>query len=80
MHRGDVDAVAALIEQTISACYGEVYPQRAVGFFKEYHSKERIAERLNRGITYVLECDREMIATGSLVEGEITGLFVHPEH
>jgi GNAT superfamily N-acetyltransferase len=51
---------------------------RAVQFFKDFHSEEKIADRSKNGTTLVVEEDGELVATGSLVHGEILAVFVHP--
>ena len=56
-----------------------MYPPRAVLFFKAFHSQQRILERSRTGITLVAEENGGLIATGSLVGGEIFAVFVHPE-
>ena len=78
----DLHALHRMICATIDASYSEVYPPRAVRFFKEYHSEERITERSTSGELLVLlsEQDGSILATGSLIGCEITGVFVHPDH
>jgi len=75
-------ALHTMICETIDASYSGVYPPRAVKFFKEHHSEERIAERQAAGEVLVLisRQDGIILATGSLVESEISGVFVHPDH
>jgi N-acetylglutamate synthase-like GNAT family acetyltransferase len=67
-----------LISETIAISYAEVYPPRAVQFLKNFHSEKRIADRSKTGTTLVVEEDGELVATGSLVHGEILAVFVHP--
>jgi GNAT superfamily N-acetyltransferase len=75
----DLESVRALIHRTIDACYADVYPPRAVAFFKDYHSAGKILERSREGETVVVEREGQVIATGTLCGGEITGVFVAPE-
>jgi len=75
----DLEALKLLIHWTIDACYTGVYPPRAVDFFKRYHSVEEILERDRAGETLVVEENRKLIATGSLVGWNILGVFVHPD-
>ena len=56
----------------------QVYPPRAVQFSKDFHSERKIAERSKIGTTLVVEEDGKLVATGSLVGGEILAVFVHP--
>src|SRR2546430_11692859 len=74
----DLCQLVRLISETIEISYGEVYPPRAVQFFKDFHSEEKIADRSKTGTTLVIEEDGELVATGSLVGGEILAVFVHP--
>ena len=74
----DLCQLVRLISETIGISYAEVYPPRAVQFFKDFHSKKKIADRGKTGTTLVVEEDGELVATGSLVDGEILAVFVHP--
>lgn len=74
----DLVPVERLIRQTIDACYSGVYPSRAVRFFKEFHSPEKIMERYQQGDILVVEQDGHVVATGAIVDGDIFGVFVHP--
>jgi GNAT superfamily N-acetyltransferase len=74
----DLCQLVRLISETIGISYAEVYPPRAVQFFKDFHSDKKIADRSKTGTTLVVEEDGELVATGSLVDGEILAVFVHP--
>ena len=74
----DLSRVRRLIVQAIDAAYSDVYPARAVLFFKEFHSRQRILERHREGEVVVLEEDGEIVATGTLLGREILGVFVSP--
>ncbi|MDP2183431.1 MAG: GNAT family N-acetyltransferase [Actinomycetota bacterium] len=75
----DLAPVQQVIHRTIDSCYSGVYPPRAVRFFREFHSLDRILERHAAGNILVAEEDGVVMATGAIVEEEITGVFVHPE-
>ena len=75
----DLIGVERLIQRTIEACYVAVYPSRAVQFFKEFHSPEKIMERHRQGELLVVERRGRLIATGAIVGGDIFGVFVDPE-
>lgn len=75
----DLFSVRSLICQTIDVCYLDVYSPRAVQFFKEFHSEEKIMERDLKGDLLVIEQDGNVVATGALVGSDIFGLFVHPQ-
>ncbi|HOO72949.1 MAG TPA: GNAT family N-acetyltransferase [Spirochaetota bacterium] len=76
----DIDGLTDLIRHTIITCYEGIYPPLAVKFFLEFHSKEKIAERVNSGKVLVIKNNEHIIATGALVDNEIYGVFVHPAH
>jgi GNAT superfamily N-acetyltransferase len=69
-----------MILDTIDASYSPVYPPRAVQFFKDYHSREKIVGRSESGEVLVAIEDGRILATGSLIGSEIVGVFVHPDH
>ena len=75
----DVAALRRLICETIDISYAPVYPPKALDFFKAFHSEEKIRERAQRGTVLVAEADGALTATGSLLEGEIFAVFVHPD-
>jgi GNAT superfamily N-acetyltransferase len=68
-----------MINDTIDASYAGVYPDRAVQFFKQYHSEKRIMERSQVGEILMIERHGSIVATGALVGNEILGVFVNPE-
>jgi GNAT superfamily N-acetyltransferase len=74
----DLCQLVRLISETIGISYAGVYPPRAVQFLNDSHSEKRIADRSKTGTTLVVENDGELVATGSLVHGEILAVFVHP--
>jgi ribosomal protein S18 acetylase RimI-like enzyme len=76
----DLEDLHRLIHRTIDACYPAVYPPRAVDFFKRYHSPDAIIERAAEGLVLVVEDGNVIVATGAIVAGEITGVFVATEY
>lgn len=75
----DLHSLRRMVHNTIHACYSGVYPDRAVQFFEEYHSKEKILERSRSGEILIVEREGAIVATGSLVGNEISGVFVSPD-
>jgi ribosomal protein S18 acetylase RimI-like enzyme len=75
----DLVSLGRLIQMTIDFCYSGVYPPRAVQFFKEFHSEEKIIDRHQKGEILVLEQDGNVIATGTIVGCDIFGVFVRPD-
>ena len=76
----DLDQLYGLIHKTIDLSYGKHYPALAVEFFKKYHSKENTRNRALEGDVFVDENAGRIIATGSLVDDKISGVFVLPEN
>ena len=74
----DLDSVQQLIHETIDASYTGVYSPRAVRFFKDYHTPERILERQATGKVVVVERDAHLVATGAIVDDHILAVFVRP--
>lgn len=72
----DLDAVVDLIVRTIDASYGEVYPPRAVAFFKTFHAPIDVEKRAQDGLVLLAMRDGRIVGTGSLVDGEIFAVFV----
>ena len=75
----DAAALRRLICETIDVSYALVYPPKALDFFKAFHAEEKIRERAKRGTVLIAEADGTLIATGSLLDGEIFAVFVHPK-
>lgn len=76
----DLGCLMRLIHDTIDASYQMIYPQQAINFFKGFHSIDKIKERAEKGKTIVLEKDGGVIGTGSVIDGEILGVFIKPAH
>lgn len=76
----DLSALGKLICRTIEISYRDAYPSRAIEFFKQFHSEEKIIERAASGKVLVIEQDGELVATASLNKEEIFAVFVDPKH
>ncbi len=74
----DLIPLHRMICETIDISYSDVYPPRAVEFFKDYHSEKRIEARSVVGEILVMEEHDSLLATGSLVDMEIMCVFVYP--
>jgi len=78
--KADLPFLHKAIHRTINTCYPELYPPRAVRYFKNYHNKKSILERSKRGKVLVVGTRNKIIGTGSIVENEISGVFILPEY
>jgi ribosomal protein S18 acetylase RimI-like enzyme len=75
----DLVEVRRLISRTIDTSYPPTYPPRAVDFFGRVHADDAILERAKGGHLVVVEDAGTIVATGAIVAGEVTGVFVAPE-
>ena len=72
----DLPAVLEMIYRTIDISFAGVYPPSAWEHFKEHHSPKEILRDASEGETIVLEENDSIIATGTLVNGKITRVYV----
>ncbi len=79
-HETDLHSLCRMICDTIDISYSDAYPARAIQFFKEYHSEERIMERSKRGEILIVESGGSIVATGALTANEIQAVFVRPDN
>lgn len=74
----DLKQLYRLTQETIELSYKDIYPAKALEFFKNYHSEKRILARAAKGMVEVAVMDQRVVATGSLVQDEVSGVFVYP--
>ena len=53
----DLESIRKLIHHTIDVSYSPVYPPRALQFFKDFHTEDKIIERHQKGDIFVMEKD-----------------------
>lgn len=75
---GDLVGVKNLVYQTIDDCYSDFYCREAVKFFKEWHCDDKILKNAREGYTIILEQEKKIIGTGTLIGNEIVRVFVDP--
>ncbi len=75
----DLSSLRQMVHETIDVSYSDVYPERAVDFFKAYHSEEKILKRSQEGEILIIERNNVIVATGAIVGNEVLGVFVRPE-
>jgi len=75
---GDLVGVKDLVYQTIDCCYADFYCREAVKFFKEWHCDDKILKNAREGYTIILEQEKKIIGTGTLIGNEIVRVFVDP--
>lgn len=67
-----------LIHMTIKDVYTKYYPDEAVKFFLELHSKENILNDILKGKVYALTLKQDIIGTGTLDGDHVKRVFVLP--
>ncbi len=78
--RKDLSQLEFIVQTTIKKSYTGIYPEEAVEYFLNLHSKENMEKDIPKGCTFMLELEGEIIASGSIVENEIKRVFVLPEY
>lgn len=77
----EFEFVKAITHSTIKSVYPHYYPSGAVEFFLKHHSDEKILDDVKNGNVYLLRDDSdEYIGTVTVIDNEITRLFVLPEY
>ena len=76
----DSDRLEFIVHTTIKRSYAGIYPQEAIEYFLNLHSKENMEKDIPKGCTLMLELEGKIIASGSIVGNEIKRIFVLPEY
>lgn len=69
-----------LIHNTIKKCYPQCYSEEVVDFFLGYHSKKELRQKTSKGFFVLAIFNKNVVGCGYLLNDEIGGLYVHPEH
>jgi len=73
-------SIQRLIHTTVKTCYPAIYPPEVIEFFIQHHSLEEISRRAISGVVLVLVSEGFILATGFLADGELGGVYVHPDY
>jgi len=79
-NKEDLERLKFIVHTTVKKAYTGVYPQEAIEYFLNLHSKENMEKDIPKGCTFMLELEGKIIASGSIVENEIKRVFVLPEY
>jgi GNAT superfamily N-acetyltransferase len=79
-NKKDFEGLKLIVHRTIKKSYADVYPEEAIDYFLEHHSKENMEKDIPKGRTFMLESEGKIIASGSIVKDEIKRVFVLPEY
>lgn len=74
----DADSLKELIDETIDTCYFSIYPQEAIDYFKDYHSRTNIINDIMKGDCLILVSGEKLIGTGTLLGSNARRVFVKP--
>lgn len=75
----NLDAIYAIVQETIQNIYPKYYPKEVVDFFCELHSRENILRDIKNGVVGVLIANDRMVGTGCYQDNHITRVYVMPE-
>ncbi len=75
----DLQKVLGLIWKTINTCYPAVYSPEAITYWEDIHTEEKISEDAEKGCILVLEINRCIVATGTLLGHRISRVYVQPD-
>jgi GNAT superfamily N-acetyltransferase len=79
-NKKDLERLIFIVHTTIKKAYTGVYPEEAIEYFLNLHSKENMEKDIPKGRTFMLELEGKIIASGSIVESEIKRVFVLPRY
>jgi GNAT superfamily N-acetyltransferase len=78
--KNDLDRLKFIVDTTINKSYAGIYPEEAVEYFLNLHSKENMKKNIPKGYTFMLELEGKVIGSGSIVGNKIKRVFVLPEY
>ena len=76
----DLEQLKSIVHTTIKESYANAYPQEAIEYFLEHHSKENMERDIPKGSTFMIELEGKIIGSGSIVGDEIKRVFVLPRY
>jgi len=80
-HENDLEAVYALVQNSVAVSYRDVYPAEAVALFLEDHNRKRILEDALSGYCVIAEKGNEILGTGTLLEdNHLRRFYINPAH
>jgi putative acetyltransferase len=76
----DLVPLLNLIHRTIDKCYPSFYEELVIRYFKEYHDRNNIIERAEKGYMLVYKIKDAIIGTGSLIGDYVNAVYVDPAY
>jgi GNAT superfamily N-acetyltransferase len=74
------EEIFEVIHKTIEEIYPKYYPRKAVDYFHEHHSKEKMKIKLTQEYVLIIIENNRIIGTGSLEKNTINRFFILPEY
>jgi N-acetylglutamate synthase-like GNAT family acetyltransferase len=69
-----------LIDRTITTCYAEYPIEFRQHWMDEHQAQQHLLTESMEGYTLIIECNRQMIGTGTLLHDKIKRVFIHPDY
>ncbi len=76
--KDDLDSVVTLIHHVVDVSYKDVYPPKALGLYKEFHSRENILNDAENGYCVIAESAGEIVGTGTLMDDAVRRVYIEP--
>lgn len=74
------NGVFEVIHKAIEEIYPKYYPRKAVDFFHNHHSKEKLLKSLSKDFTKIITENNKVIGTGSANKNNIERFFINPKY
>lgn len=76
----EIESLYRMVQNVIGNSYPKVYPQEAVRYFKEHHTKEDILNDASSGYTIIADYRGEILGTGTLLDTNVRRVYINPLH
>ena len=77
---GDVPSIKHVVDTTIHASYAMFPPAYRQHWMEDHHSVEHIVAEASDGCTLVVEGEGKVIGVGTVLQGQIQSVFIHPTY
>jgi N-acetylglutamate synthase-like GNAT family acetyltransferase len=69
-----------LIDRTITACYASYPIEFRQHWVEEHNPQQHLLTESTEGYTLIIESNKQMIGTGTLLHDKIKRVFIHPDY
>jgi N-acetylglutamate synthase-like GNAT family acetyltransferase len=77
---GDVPSIKHVVDATIHASYAMFPPAYRQHWMEDHHSVAHIVAEASDGCTLVVEWEGKVIGVGTVLQGQIQSVFIHPRY